>query len=93
MSALARESLHGKNAPSHVLFVSLDSVGAEVAAPASQLGKSDDVSYLGGLQVSYLVYEVTKAAVVAAGVERRLASARLNLKDGTLSTQATSELR
>lgn len=93
MSALARESLHGKNAPSHVLFVSLDSVGAEVATPASQLGKSDDVSYLGGLQVSYLVYEVSKAAVVAAGVERRLASARLSLKDGTLSTQATSELR
>ena len=93
LSALARELLHRTNGPSHVLFVSVDSVGADVAAPQSQLAPTDHVRYFGGMQVSYLLYDVRKGKLVAAEVERRLASAKLDLKTGQLTPAATSELR
>jgi hypothetical protein len=93
LSALAREQLHRPNGPSHVLFVSVDSVGADIATPQSQLGETDYVRYFGGMQVSYLLYEVSSGRVVAAEVERRIASAKLDLKGGQLTTTATSELR
>ena len=93
LSALARELLHRTNGPSHVLFVSVDSVGADVAAPQSQLAPTDHVRYFGGMQVSYLLYDVRKGKLVAAEVERRLASAKLDLKTGQLTPAATGELR
>lgn len=93
VAALARECLHDEAHPTHVLFVSIDSLGADVATPQSQLAKADFVRYFGGLQVSYLLYEVSKGRVSAAEVERRLGSMRLALDGGEMVLGSTTELR
>ncbi|PWJ26368.1 hypothetical protein ATK17_2525 [Branchiibius hedensis] len=89
-AAIAREPLH--TAAGHVLFVSLDSIGADVITPASQLAKSDFARYAGGLQVSWMVYDVARRAVVAANVKRQLGVATLDLSSGRVTINASTEL-
>lgn len=89
-AAAAREPLHA--ASGHVLFVSLDSIGADVITPASQLAKSDFARYAGGLQVSWMVYDVARRAVVAANVKRQLGVATLDLSNGRVTINSSTEL-
>jgi hypothetical protein len=93
LAAMARECLHDETRPTHVLFVSVDSIGADVATPESQLARTGYVRYFGGLQVSYMLYDVAEGRVTAAEVERRLGSMRLALDGGEMVPGATSELR
>jgi hypothetical protein len=94
LSALARESIHeGDHGASHVLFVSLDSVGADVVSPASQLRNVEYVKYVGGMQMTFILYSVGDRKVVDSGVERRLKLATLDLDSGSVTMGAESELR
>ena len=93
IAAVFRECLHlTEDRPSHVLFVSLDSIGAETGTPAAQLGKTSTLEFIGGLQCSYLLYDVASEAVVAAGVERKLRQLTHDLKSGKQLTKASFEL-
>jgi hypothetical protein len=94
LAALARECIHlGEGGPSHVLFVSLDTVGADFASPASQLKDTKHVKYIGGMQVSFLLYSLNKGHVVAAGSERRVKHATLDLDRGMWKVDTVDELR
>lgn len=63
---------------SHVLFVSLDSVGAETAVREKRFGPDDVTFVVGGLQVSFLLLDVEQDEVVDGGSHRRLGTARFD---------------
>ena len=92
LAALAREALHGSDGPSHILFVSLDSAGADTASPASQTRNTEYVRYIGGMQVSYFLYSVHDRVLVASGVERRIKQVTHSLKDGQTRVDSVDEL-
>lgn len=93
LAALAREALElGEDGPTHVLFVSLDSAGADIATPASQIQSTKKLSYSGGVQVSFMLYNVETRKVVAADVRGRVHQATYDLKTGSLKIGAGFDL-
>ncbi|WP_298461551.1 hypothetical protein [uncultured Cellulomonas sp.] len=67
---------------SHVLFVSIDHAGSSAGTPS---GRSTEVVWTGGLQVSFLALELSSGEVVAAGVEQAVGSAKFQPSTGTLA--------
>jgi hypothetical protein len=96
LGALLREALfvEGDAEPrvSHVLFVSLDSIGVDVVDAAKRFGRNEWYSYFGGLQVSYLLLEGRSGTTVGSGTVRRLGHARFNVETGELSDHWTKPI-
>ncbi|MCY1139002.1 hypothetical protein OWR29_13415 [Actinoplanes sp. Pm04-4] len=90
LGALLREALYAAQPDvSHVLFVSLDSIGVDIVDAAKRFGRDRWYSYFGGLQVSYLLLDASSGTTVSAGTVRRLGHARFDLETGDLSEHWT----
>lgn len=73
VAAVLRERLHTESGPTHVLFVAAEAAGGEVITKHSAFGGSGDMGFLGGCQVSWLLYDIKQDATVAGGTEPLLA--------------------
>lgn len=69
------------NGISHVLFVSIDHAGSFNATPNRS---DDDLIWPGGLQVSFLVLDLSTGETVEGGVEQAVTSATFHPKSGDL---------
>jgi hypothetical protein len=88
LSAALRERLHRsgddpKTSLTHVLFVGIEGSAGETITRTSRFGRSGQVVYMGGAQVSYLVLEVKRNRLVAAGTESLLGHLQYDLKRQT----------
>lgn len=88
VAALLRERALAKGV-SHVLFVSIDHAGSSNATPS---GKDAQLVWLGGLQVSFLVLDLTSGQTVAGGVEQAVASADFDARSGVLTRHPTERI-
>jgi hypothetical protein len=78
VTAAQRERLHlppgDSRAISHVLYVAIEGGGQAAITKRKLFGRSGRMNYLGGAQVSYLLYDVAKRDTVAAGSEQLMGS-------------------
>lgn len=93
LAAVAREELHKEGSPTHVLFVSLDSIGGDIATPESAMKNPQHLLYLGGAAFSFMIYNTTRRRVVAAGTRRLAKLAKLELGSGTLTIDREIDFR
>jgi hypothetical protein len=98
LSAALRERLHrsgddSKTWLTHVLFVGIEGSAGETITRTSRFGRSGQVGYMGGAQVSYLVLEVKRNRLVAAGTESLLGHLQYDLKRQTAGPLTSVRLR
>jgi hypothetical protein len=78
VTAAQRERLHlppdDERAISHVLFVAIEGGGQAAITKRKLFGRSGRMNYLGGAQVSYLLYDVAQRETVGAGSEQLMGS-------------------
>lgn len=73
VAAVLRERLHTEPGLTHVLFVAAEAAGGEVITKHSAFGGSGDMGFLGGCQVSWLLYDIKQDTTTAGGTEPLLA--------------------
>ena len=94
LAALLREALftpRGDEPPmSHVLFVSLDSIGLDIVDAGKRLKTDEEQMFVGGLQVSYLLLDVRSGVTTESRTIRRISQARFNQETGQLTEHWTT---
>ena len=81
VAAAIRERLHaGDGRYTHVLFAAIESAGGETLTRRSLFGST--VRFIGGAQVSYLLWNVAEKRLVAANTAPVLGEMKLDLADG-----------
>jgi len=86
VAAALRERLHAdKDKHTHVLYAGIELSGGETVARRS-LWSSGQVSFIGGVQVAYLLLDVNQNQIVSAGTRPALRSLKVRLSDGTAET-------
>ena len=97
LSAALRELLHrsgddSKTWLTHVLFVGIEGSAGETITRTSRFGRSGQVGYMGGAQVSYLLLEVKRNRLVAAGTDSLLGHLQYDLKHQTAGPMTSVRL-
>jgi hypothetical protein len=91
ISAALREQLHGQEPTvSHVLFLSVDTAGAETVTIRGLLRQR--VRFVGGLHASYLLLGVTEKTVVAAGTAGAIRQVNYKLGSGNFKPAEGQDL-
>jgi len=81
IAAALREHLHMPKDVTHVLYVGLESSGGETITRRSLFGRSGQVAYMGGTQISYMLLDVPNKNLVAAGTTSEAAYLPFDLKN------------
>lgn len=92
IGAVMREALGSGGGVTHVLFVSLDSVGAETVTTEARFGRDGEVRYVGGLQVTHMVADVATGETVGAGTTQWLTRVTYDLENGQMRGRNTVSL-
>jgi hypothetical protein len=92
VAAALREALHQSPQQMHVLYVAIEGSGGETVTRRSLFGRSGQVGFMGGAEVSYLLLETRRSKVIAAGTETLLGHLKYDLKKGETSSFARVDI-